>query len=270
MSYIQAQADLAASDLPPQEGDTRENVIALGYGYPETIDTIFCTTSSAIKSLTDVPPDFGTPEERAVNNVYYRHIGFGISKGVGDWDGYIFYMLLACYGADNRYTPGPPGQPNPLLGTAAPASVSQVMIPVRTAAPQPNGQIIHEVLSGQTLWAIAVAYQTHIKDILSLNHLPLDAQMVYQGQKLLIPTPGNKVSISNPTQTTAKIFTPTHSTYSRTPVPSTDTPPFVHAQSTTTPTVSGEYESPSNNNILIIAIILAGCLVVVLISLFKK
>ncbi len=57
-----------------------------------------------------------------------------------------------------------------------------VLVVVNT--PGPDGNIYHEVRYGQTLWSIAIAYHTTIKDIQALNHLA--TIMIYDGQKLLI------------------------------------------------------------------------------------
>jgi LysM repeat protein len=269
MSYIQGEADLAANDIRSEGPGALSSVIAMGYGYPETADTIFCTSNMAILEFNNsnaaIPTGFGTMDERAVNNVYYRHIGFGISKGSGDWEGYVFYLLLACYGADNRYTPGAPVA----TGSTTPAAVSQVIIPVRTLAPLPNGQIIHEVLSGQTLWAIAVAYHTHIQDILRINSLPPDTDIVYQGQKLLIPTPpgGGAARKTVPVVTlriatlspSAPVAEPTHMEARATPTP----------ESSKSPTTD-EKQLPVSNETLIVGVLLAGCLAFVVVTIFKR
>lgn len=201
MSYTQTAADMAANSIRPSGLGATASIIAMGYGYPETIETIFCTTSFFKLDLYDPNPatslPFGTPYERSVENIYYRHIGFGVAKGVGEWDGYIIYELTACYTADNKYNPDQALTPGAI---PTPPVVSQMIYPVRTAQPQADGQIVHEVRAGQSLWAIAVAYQTHIKDILQLNHLPPDWNTLYEGQRLLIPTPpGGLASPALPT-----------------------------------------------------------------------
>jgi len=47
--------------------------------------------------------------------------------------------------------------------------------------------VIHEVKMGQSLWSIAIAYNTHIVDILRFNQLSPEQQVVWIGQKLNIP-----------------------------------------------------------------------------------
>jgi LysM repeat protein len=263
MNYIQAEADLAANSLPSQ-GSPTERVIAMGYGYPETSDTIFCTSNSAIMDINGIPSGYGSVDERAVNNVYYRHIGFGISKGVGDWDGYVFYMLLACYDADKKYHPG---QATVTPGANATAGVSEVIIPVRTAEAQQNGQILHEVRSGQTLWAIAMAYHTHIQDILTLNRLSPDTDTIYQGQKLLIPTlPVSLIRHSS----TPLPFTITPTGHSSLMPARESTTAITAIKNTTSPRAAQSGEFKINNNMVIFGILVLSGLALVLFALFKK
>lgn len=63
----------------------------------------------------------------------------------------------------------------------------QYSIPVALNTPFPNGKVYHEVLYGQTLWSIAVAYGTTIKQIQGLNSLG-ESTTVYEGQTLLVRT----------------------------------------------------------------------------------
>ena len=270
MSYTQGEADLAANSMPPQGSGPPADVIAMGYGYPETSDTIFCTYHYAqldLKGATPPIPDFGSPDVRAVNNVYYRHVGFGVSKGTGDWDGYVFYLMLACYDADKKYHPG---QATLTPGASTPAAVSEVIIPVRTAQAQNNGQIVHEVLSGQSLWAIAMAYHTHIQDILTLNHLAPDTDSVYQGQKLLIPTQAD-----GPTRhtATAAVFTmtPGRQPPTRTLATAVEITAAV-PESTNTLTPGGTQTAAikMTNGTVAVGIVLLGVMVFVLASVFKK
>jgi len=269
-AYLQGQAELEANSIPSNGESPQASVMAMGYGYPETSDTIFCTSNRAILMLNGsdaaIPSGFGDVGERAVNNVYYRHIGFGISKGAGDWDGYVFYLLLACYGADNRYTPGaavPTGS-----STAAP--VSQVIIPVRTSAPLANGQLIHEVRSGQSLWSIAIAYHTHIEDILRLNRLPPGTDTVYLGEKLFIPTPSGgwitPQAAALPAITAAA--TPPAAAFKvPTAVPSAD---GAGRQEDKPADPTGEGGVVISSETFFVGALLAGCLVFAAVKVFKR
>jgi hypothetical protein len=68
-------------------------------------------------------------------------------------------------------------------GAAVPAEEALVG-PVIQSTSDANGEIIHEVQSGQTLWQIAIAYGVKIDDIKRLNNI-LDNNIV-PGAKLLI------------------------------------------------------------------------------------
>lgn len=91
----------------------------------------------------------------------------------------------------------PAGTPLPTLGTPvkpsatppgykAPTATSNIIVPVKKATPGPDGSIIHEVQSGQSLWAIAIAYGVKIADIRRLNGIPENSNNIVVGQKLVI------------------------------------------------------------------------------------
>ena len=68
-------------------------------------------------------------------------------------------------------------------GSAVPANEAPVAV-VLISTPNTDGDVIHEVLAGQTLWQIAVSYDARIDDIKRLNNLPDD--YIYPGERLLI------------------------------------------------------------------------------------
>jgi uncharacterized protein YkwD len=61
-----------------------------------------------------------------------------------------------------------------------------VIVPVVVSTPNARAELIHEVKAGQTLWQIAISYNTTIDEIKRLNDLVDDT--VYPGTKLLIKT----------------------------------------------------------------------------------
>jgi LysM repeat protein/uncharacterized protein YkwD len=74
------------------------------------------------------------------------------------------------------------------------------MMPVKVNTAQPNGDVYHTVLYGQTLWSIAITYHTTIKQIQSLNHLSSIA--IIDGQKLLVVQGATQpIPTSNMTET---------------------------------------------------------------------
>jgi uncharacterized protein YkwD len=68
-------------------------------------------------------------------------------------------------------------------GTAVPAREAPISVVV-LSTPNSSGNIIHEVLFGQSLWQIAIAYDVKIDDIKRLNNLT--GNDIYPGEKLLI------------------------------------------------------------------------------------
>jgi LysM repeat protein len=87
-------------------------------------------------------------------------------------------------------------------------SVSQYSIPIAVSTARPDGDVVHEVKYGQTLWSIAIEYGTTIEQIKRYNNLTTDA--IAPGWKLLIqkgatqpapPTPTHFVSEATPMPT---------------------------------------------------------------------
>ncbi|MBN2678269.1 MAG: LysM peptidoglycan-binding domain-containing protein [Anaerolineaceae bacterium] len=62
--------------------------------------------------------------------------------------------------------------------------VPQYILPVVLATARPDGDVIHEVRNGQSLWSIAIAYGVRIEQIRRLNNL--SSTEVYTGEKLLV------------------------------------------------------------------------------------
>jgi LysM repeat protein len=72
---------------------------------------------------------------------------------------------------------------------AVPATLSELIQGIELATPAADGSITHLVKSGQTLWAIAVAYQMRVAQIQFLNNLG-QTVVIYEGQKLKIKEAG--------------------------------------------------------------------------------
>lgn len=95
-------------------------------------------------------------------------------------------------------------------GSAVPAREVPIAVAI-LSTPNSNGDVIHEVQFGQTLWQLAIAYNVKIDEIKSLNNLFDNS--IYPGNKLLIkmgaiqPTPA---SAETPTEdlTTSSTNTP--------------------------------------------------------------
>jgi LysM repeat protein len=187
MGTAQWTADyMAINDLHGHIGDVRGRVIAAGFGGgnawatenwasgPLTIDELM---SGPWADASHMIPVVGAN---------YTHIG----AGVAEYNGRFIYIVHAAYSSGGSYQPPATGaNPNPVA-----PGVSQIIIPVETAIPQPDGSIVHEVKSGQSLWAIAIAYHTHIVDVQQLNGMAAENKTLYVGQKLKIPNVANLIA----------------------------------------------------------------------------
>ena len=87
-----------------------------------------------------------------------------------------------------QYLTSVPGTQSDLYGdatqAAAESQVSQYISPVLIETARPDGDVVHQVQQGQTLWAIAVAYGVRIDEIKRLNNLTTNE--VWLNQDLLI------------------------------------------------------------------------------------
>ena len=182
MSTAQSTAEImAANRMGWHIGDVRGRVMAAGYGGGATA---WATENFAIgpMSLEDLAWMWSDADHMIpMVKPAYRHIGAGVATAA---DGSVYYIVHAAYtsgsGAASTQPPGSTG--------AEPTSpAAQWIIPVVTATPAADGAVIHEVKMGQSLWSIAIAYNTHIVDILRFNQLSPEQQVVWIGQKLNIP-----------------------------------------------------------------------------------
>lgn len=89
-------------------------------------------------------------------------------------------------------------------GTPVPLSEGQYIIPVIQSTSRPDGDVVHEVQYGQSLWSIAITYGTTIKQIQKLNNLG-DSNIVYEQQLLLVQKGATQPAII-PTQTATTTF----------------------------------------------------------------
>jgi len=116
---------------------------------------------------------------------------------------------------------------------AAALLVPQFMIPVSVATSRPDGDVIHEVKYGQTLWSIAIAYGVKIDDIKRLNNFTDDE--VFPNQKLLV-----QKSATQPVPTNTAIVSPTPGESADLPSPTVSSTPTPKAE-------ARQIESSSNS-----------------------
>lgn len=183
MSTAQSTAEImAANNMTWHIGDVRGRVMAAGYGGGATA---WATENFAVgpMSLSDIAWIWSDADHMIpMVNPAYQDIGAGVATAS---DGSVYYIVQAAYvsGSAPYRTPTPANSNGP----APTESIPQLIIPVVTAIPASDGTVIHEVQMGQSLWSIAIAYDTHIVDILRFNNMSPEQQIVWTGQKLKIP-----------------------------------------------------------------------------------
>jgi LysM repeat protein len=116
----------------------------------------------------------------------YTDIGGGVSaRG----DGRYVFVLNVCLvvGQEGSGDVPPGGAPAPpTSGNPQPAAPSNFVFAVKRADPQPDGSIIHKVMYGQTLIAIANAYEVSIEELRALNNMAENATIIWAGEELLV------------------------------------------------------------------------------------
>jgi LysM repeat protein len=189
-------ATMAANNMSWHIGDVRGRLAAAGYGGGATV---WATENFAVSSggmgVDEIMAAWADPDHmRPAVNPAYCHVGAGTATTA---DGRIYYILQAAYVAGQECgssSPSAGGTPQP---GAIPNPVSQLIIPVKIATPDAEGKIFHEVQAGQSLWAIAIAYQITIRDIEVWNNLSRNVPL-RAGQRLFIPNE-NTAGYATPT-----------------------------------------------------------------------
>ena len=124
-------------------------------------------------------------------------IGVGVATSIDEWGQTVTYYVLETalqttsgqmqYDAYPTLTAMATNQAT-LYGDATQAAqsllVPQYIVPVVRATARPDGDVIHEVKNGQSLWSIAIEYGVKIEQIRQLNNL--SSTDIRTGQKLLI------------------------------------------------------------------------------------
>ncbi len=207
-AVAQATAEtMAANQMSWHIGNVSGRLQAAGYGGGAKVwatENFAVGTSFTIDQIMLVwaDPDHMIP---AVNPAYC-HVGAGVAKAA---NGMTYYVLQAAYVAGKacgEYQP--PANFTPQPGSSNPnPPVPQIIVPVKVATPDEDGKIFHVVQTGQSLWAIAVAYKVTIKDLEVWNNLNRSVPLQV-GQKLFIPS-SNTEGYATPTPVgMIKIATP--------------------------------------------------------------
>lgn len=174
-----------------------------------------------------------------------------IGAGVAVANGRVYYVIDAA----RPTASGAPQAVTPSLGGGSAVPAGEALVPVVIiSTPNANGEVIHEVLPGQTLWQIAVSYDVTIEEVKQLNSLPND--LIYPGEKLLIEREAEAIT-ATPAETSTAAPTST-STLTASP-----SPPATRAFATFTPAPGSTSAQPASATIMgaalgIIALALLG------------
>jgi LysM repeat protein len=125
-----------------------------------------------------------------------------IGAGVAVSGGRVYYVIDAARPTDSG---APPVAVPSVGGGSAVPGVAAVILPVTLSTPDADGNIIHEVQAGQTLWQIAIAYEARIDEIKGLNNL-FDNN-IYPGNRLLIKK--SSAPTGSPTEAVTQAITST-------------------------------------------------------------
>jgi len=97
----------------------------------------------------------------------------------------------------------------------------QEMLPVTRNTALPGGEVFHEVKYGQTLWTLAIQYDTTIAEIERLNNL--SSEIIAPGQKLLVKTGATQPAPASATPSLSPVATQTSLAALASPVTPTQT-----------------------------------------------
>lgn len=125
-------------------------------------------------------------------NPAYCNVGAGVATSS---TGMTYYVLQAAYTSGKACGPyiPPGGDSTQVVNTTAVGGggISQLIIPVKIATPDAQGNIYHVVEAGQSYWSIAVAYKITIRDLEIWNNVSRDAKLPV-GKRLFIPGSNTK------------------------------------------------------------------------------
>ena len=176
---------MAANNMSWHIGDVRGRIAAAGYGAGSTV---WATENFAVGSggmgIDEIMAAWADPDHmRPAVNPAYCHVGAGVAQAS---NGRIYYILQAAYVSGQECGSSSPASGGTSGSGTVPNPVSQLIAPVKIAAPDADGKVFHVVQSGQSLWSIAIAYQITINDLEAWNNLTRNDPL-QNGQRLFIP-----------------------------------------------------------------------------------
>lgn len=257
MGTAQGQASYMASignatHTGPDGSSVTQRLLAAGYplagdlslGGFRSENVIFATGMTAAEAVSAWTGD--APHLNTMLSTDLLEIGAGVAESGGAYFYVIDCARPTSSGAPQAYTPGAEAEYN--------AGINDIIIPVSKSTPDANGDVIHEVQSGQSLWQIAIEYGVKIADIERLNNLGA-TPVIFPGDKLLIMQVGT--ATPTPPAPTATRESAT-ATSLPTVVALTETPTATLAPIRTAPVSGGVGVGGAVAAIILVALVAAG------------
>ena len=161
----------------PNHSTSKDRVLASGYGGDKFIFVSeiiyhgqFATPKAALEWWKNSPI-----HNEQMTSTRYHEFGVAVDRS----DTYIYYTVN--FAAIQGVTA-------PEKGSAPVVPTPRVSVPVETTQAGPNGEIVHTAVKGQTLQAIADAYQVTLENLQLFNGLTGDA-VLSDGQIILVKLP---------------------------------------------------------------------------------
>lgn len=203
-AVAQATAQTMADNLLSWHiGDVAGRISAAGYGAGKKVyatENFAVAYGGTVDQIMVMWADYDHMRPATTPN--YCHVGAGTATAS---NGMTYYILQAAYisGETCDSTPptgggGTPGQPAVGYG---------IVTPVEKVDLNADGNYVHVVKTGQSLWSIAVAYGVTIKEILAWNNLS-DSYVLWPGDKLTIAGPNSRGMITATPQGSVSIAAP--------------------------------------------------------------
>ena len=189
---------MANNNMSWHIGNVRGRIAAAGYGNG---GTVWATENFAVDwggnmGIDQIMAIWADPDHMlpAVEPAYCN-----IGAGVATANGKTYYILQAAYVSGQSCgssTSSSSSGGNTQSGTGS-NTVSQLIVPVKIATPDEDGNTYHVVQAGQSFWSIAIAYQITINDLEVWNNISRNTPL-QAGQKLFIPNK-NTAGYATPT-----------------------------------------------------------------------
>ena len=188
MACAQSTAEtMAASNMTWHIGNVSARASSFGYN---NYNTCFATENFSMgsgMSISQIAASWSDATHMIpATSSSYCHIGAGVATAA---NGMVYYVVQAAYpagvnGCGYARATGNSGAGASAGSAGAAVSFIQAVV---TATPDDNGNVIHTVQEGQTLWAISQAYDVSIEDIQAWNNL-YNSTALSLGQNLYIPS----------------------------------------------------------------------------------